>query len=129
MSKSLPPELRRKLEAEARKRGLTIPGGETLQMAKVPTPQSLADFTSATLAFALHGWQRLYCELLERLSTEKGLRLLVHGPPQFGKTVITSQRLPAYLLGQSPSLRIGVACYNETHAIKQTSVVRVPQRA
>lgn len=124
MSSSLPLDLRRKLEREAKKRGLAVPAQSFLQIANVPTPEGLFAFAAATLAFELHGWQALYCELLERLRTEKGLRLLVHGPPQFGKTIISSQRLPAYLLGQNPILRIGVACYNETHAVKQTSVVR-----
>jgi hypothetical protein len=102
------------------RRGLTVPQSEATQK----IPKTLFDFASSSLAFELHPWQRLYCELLDRLRTEKGLRLLVHGPPQYGKTILTSQRLPAFLLGHDPKLRVGVACYNETHAANQTAVVR-----
>lgn len=87
-------------------------------------PRSLADLCRSTLAFPLHGWQALYCDLLERLVTERGCRFLVAAPPQFGKTVITSQRLPAYLLGVDPIHRVRAACYNETHAARQGAVVR-----
>lgn len=89
-----------------------------------PPPERFFDFAQSTLAFELHPWQALYCEILERLRTERGLRILVHGPPQYGKTILTSQRAPAYLLGHDPLRRIGVACYNETHATNQTAVVR-----
>lgn len=89
-----------------------------------PPPDRFFDFAQSTLAFPLHPWQQLYCDILERLRTETGLRILVHGPPQYGKTILTSQRAPAYLLGHDPLRRIGVACYNETHATNQTAVVR-----
>lgn len=91
---------------------------------QVAPPSSFFEFAQQSLAFPLHPWQELYCEILERLRTEQGLRILVHGPPQYGKTILTSQRMPAYLLGHDPLRRVGVACYNETHATNQTAVVR-----
>lgn len=78
---------------------------------------SLADFVEATTNFTLHSWQRDHlCPTLERLRDEKGLRIAIHGPPQYGKSVIVSQRAPAWLIGHRPDVRNGLACYNETHA-------------
>jgi predicted phage terminase large subunit-like protein len=47
---------------------------------------------------------------------QQGQRLLIHGPPQFGKSIIISQRFPVYTLGINPSYRVRVACYNVSHA-------------
>lgn len=86
---------------------------------------TLADFVSRTVSFPLHSWQELHlCPLLERLRTERGLRLAIHGPPQYGKSVITSQRAPAYLIGCQPDRRVGLACYNETHSTGFGQVVK-----
>lgn len=89
------------------------------------TPIPFAEFAQSTVTFPLHTWQTDYlCPLLERFRTEQGLRIALHGPPQYGKSVITSQRLPAYLLGSDPLARVGLACYNETHATGFGSVVK-----
>lgn len=86
---------------------------------------ALADFVEATVNFKLHDWQKNYlCPILERCQTEKGLRLAIHGPPQYGKSVIVSQRLPAYLVGCDPTHRVGLACYNETHATGFGEVIK-----
>lgn len=88
-------------------------------------PDSLADFVHASVAFRLHRWQaENLCPILERLRYERGLRILLHAPPQFGKSILVSQRLPAYLLGHMPTHRIGLACYNETHAANFGAIVR-----
>jgi predicted phage terminase large subunit-like protein len=87
-------------------------------------PDSLEDFVRQTVAFDLHEWQRILCSILERLRYEKGLRILLHAPPQYGKSIIVSQRLPAYLIGHDPTTRIGLACYNETHSGNFGAVVR-----
>ena len=90
-----------------------------------PRPASLTEFAERTVAFRLHPWQRDHlCPILERLRTEKGLRVLLHAPPQFGKSILTSQRLPAYLIGSDPNTRVGLACYNETHAANFGAVIR-----
>lgn len=47
-----------------------------------------------------------------------------HAPPQYGKSVLLSQRAPAWLLGVDPTHRVGLACYNETHAGGFGSVIR-----
>ncbi|MEA2553607.1 MAG: hypothetical protein QOJ65_1783 [Fimbriimonadaceae bacterium] len=85
----------------------------------------LAEFVNKTCSFTLHEWQEKHlCPLLERLKTEKGLRIALHGPPRYGKSFIVSQRLPAYLVGLVPDHRVGLACYNETHATGFGQVVK-----
>lgn len=89
---------------------------------RIPT---LLEYLEATFNQRAHEWQAQHlCPLLERFRTEKGLRVMVHGPPQFGKSIIASQRLPAYLLGADPLARVVLACYNETHAIGFGKVVQ-----
>lgn len=86
---------------------------------------SFAEFAHATLNFRLHPWQeQVLCPLIERLVHERSLRVLVHAPPQYGKSVLLSQRAPAWILGCDPLHRIGLAAYNETHAGGFGSVVR-----
>ena len=88
-------------------------------------PETLAEFVEGTVAFELHRWQRDHlCPILDRLRHERGARILLHAPPQFGKSIVVSQRLPAYLLGHDPTHRIGLACYNQTHAANFGSVIR-----
>lgn len=86
-----------------------------------PAPIGLAEFIETTTTFTLEPWQRLLCDRLERLRDERGARLLIHGPPQFGKSIIISQRFPAWLIGHRPTIRVPIACYNETHAARFTA--------
>ncbi len=77
---------------------------------------SLAEFVEMTSGFELHPWQRLLCERLERLSREKGQRLLISAPPQVGKSQIVSKRFPAWLVWRNKTIRIILAAYNKTHS-------------
>lgn len=84
---------------------------------RLPT---LLEFLQQTISHKLHQWQAEYLTpLLESLVYEVGLRLLIHGPPQYGKSLPTSKRFPAYVLGVDPLRRILVAGYNQTHAQTQ----------
>jgi len=86
---------------------------------------SFRAFFERTTSFKPHEWQEKHlCPLLERLVREKGLRILVHGPPQFGKSLPVSKRFPAYALGVNPLLRIVLAGYNVSHAKGFCEVVR-----
>lgn len=85
-------------------------------------PPTLAAYVERTTALHLEPWQRIICERLQRLASERGARLLIHGPPQFGKSVIISQRFPAWALGTAPLLRFRIACYNISHAARFTGV-------
>lgn len=55
----------------------------------------------------------------------------MHGPPQFGKSIIISQRFPSWNLGISPLSRVRLACYNLTHAERfskvNLSIMRGPE--
>lgn len=62
------------------------------------------------------------CARLEALRRETGQRLLIHGPPQYGKSFIIAQRFPAWLLGVQPRARVRLACYNLTHAERFSKV-------
>jgi predicted phage terminase large subunit-like protein len=85
---------------------------------------TLDQFTQATTGHELDKWQRHLCERLARLAHEKDQRIVIHAPPQFGKSIILSQRFPAWLLGQKPEMTIKLACYNITRAVKHGRVVR-----
>jgi predicted phage terminase large subunit-like protein len=100
-------------------------------MRQRPSPHQSTDpprfltFARRTLPFELHPWQQRYlCPLIQRLADERGLRVLIHSFPQAGKSVLISQRCPAWLLGVDPTHRIGLACYNETHAAGFGAVIR-----
>lgn len=85
---------------------------------------SLADFVEATTRVRLDDWQHVLCKRLEQLPHQTGQRLLIHAPPQHGKSIIVSQRFPAWLLGMDALHRVKLACYNITHATGFSKIVR-----
>lgn len=96
-----------------------------LSAAANPRPViGLAEFVEATTTHTLDPWQRHLCELLETLSESRGRRVLIHAPPQLGKSIIVSQRYPAWLLAKKPKHKVKLACYNVTHATRFGKVVR-----
>lgn len=86
-------------------------------MLRVTTP-TLTSYCQATLPFELHTWQRDYlCPALEAIAKGgKGKRLAIHAPPQFGKSVIVSNRLITWWLGCNPLAEISLATYNQNHS-------------
>ena len=52
---------------------------------------------------------KLLAEYLERFINGDIKKLMIFMPPQHGKSELTSRRLPAYLLGKNPALKI-VGC-------------------
>ncbi len=78
--------------------------------------ESLASFVELTSGFRLHPWQKILCDRLQRLSSEKGQRLLISAPPQVGKSQIVSKRFPAWLVWRNKTIRIILAAYNKTHS-------------
>ncbi len=81
-------------------------------------PVSLTEFIERTSNLILDPWQQDMCRRLEAFRTERGLRVAICAPPQHGKSILVSQRMPAWILGHSPLERIKVASYNVTHAAK-----------
>lgn len=90
----------------------------------MPSPPSLALFVERTTTLHLDPWQHHLCSVLESLAWTRGRRILVHGPPQAGKSIVVSQRFPAYLLGINPLRRIRLACYNVSRAGRFTDINR-----
>jgi predicted phage terminase large subunit-like protein len=86
-------------------------------------PPALAQFVEESTRLTLEGWQRTICDRLQGLLSQHGQRLLIHGPPQHGKSILISQRFPAWALGIRPDLRLRIACYNVSHAERFTRVV------
>lgn len=112
--------LQRAAYQEIVRRRLTI-----RQEAAARPASSLSEFCEATLpGVRLEAWQQQVCRRLEQMLHQEGQRLLIHGPPQFGKSVIISQRFPAWLLSQRPEYRMRLACYNVTHAARFSRVNR-----
>ena len=85
---------------------------------------ALSEFVEKTTRHTLDDWQQDLCTRLETLANTTGRRILIAAPPQFGKSIIVSQRFPAWLLGKKPEHRIKLACYNITHATKFAKIVR-----
>ena len=84
------------------------------------SPPTFLEFLENTLSFQLHSWQSEYLvPLLESLVEKRGQRILVHAPPQFGKSILCSKRFPAWALGTDPHRRIILAGYNVTHSTTQ----------
>lgn len=82
-------------------------------------------YARATVNFEPHEWQvKVLFPMLERFRREQGLRILMHAPPQYGKTVFSSQRLPAWLIGTDPLRRVVLATYNITRSAEFGAVVR-----
>lgn len=54
----------------------------------------------------------------------KGVRVAIHAPPQFGKSIIISQCYPAWILGWHPLHRFRLATYNVFHSTRFSRVVR-----
>jgi hypothetical protein len=58
------------------------------------------------------------CDKLDAFVRGEIRRMMVFLPPQHGKSELTSRRLPAYMLGKNPNLRIAVCAYNAPFASK-----------
>lgn len=63
-------------------------------------------------------FHRNYYEILDAFSQGKIKRLIISIPPQHGKTLGSSEMLPAYMLGKNPNKRIAIASYSTTQARK-----------
>jgi len=81
--------------------------------------KSLLDFTDMTFpTFDCQPFHIQYYKLLDEFAKGNIKRLIVSMPPQHGKSEGSTRRLPAYLLGQNPSLKVAVASYSTTFASK-----------
>ena len=80
---------------------------------------NLLHFTENTLeGFDVQPYHKAYYTLLDSFAKGHIKRLIVTMPPQHGKSEGSTRRLPAYMLGLRPNLKIAIASYNSTFASK-----------
>lgn len=109
---------------------LALPEAERKQVLKdadllPPVKPGFAEWCKSTVNFGLHKWQEEHLlPLLESLLTTKGRRVLIHAPPQYGKSLWVSQRFPAYAMGFNPDIRVRLACYNITKAAQFGATIK-----
>jgi predicted phage terminase large subunit-like protein len=72
------------------------------------------DIWRSTANYQLDSWQEnVLGPICHRFAWESGVREAIHAPPQVGKSVAVSQRLPAYCIGVAPeNTRVALACFN-----------------
>ena len=68
---------------------------------------SMLNFVTYTKPDYLVNWHHaVLCKYLQKFAQGAIKKMMVFMPPQHGKSELTSRRLPAYLLGQNPKLKI-----------------------
>ena len=81
--------------------------------------EDLLSFTLYTKQDYIVNWHHEYlCKKLNDFAYGKIKRLMAFMPPQHGKSELTSRRLPSFMLGLNPNLRIALCAYNATFASK-----------
>lgn len=77
----------------------------------------LAAFTQYLFpGYQLTSIHREYAQILTLFARAEITKLIISMPPQHGKTELSTLRLPAFMLGQNPNLRMAIASYNATQA-------------
>lgn len=80
---------------------------------------SLLSFAYATMpTFEPADFHKRYYDVLGRFAQGEFRRLMVFMPPQHGKSEGSTRRLPAFLLGQDPDLKLAIVSYNAPKARK-----------
>lgn len=69
-------------------------------------------------------FHRLICSAVDDLLNDKYNSLAIFVPPQCGKSEIVSRRLPAYILGRNPDIKIVSASYSHDLAAKFNRTVQ-----
>lgn len=80
---------------------------------------NLLRFTLSTMpTFSPASFHRQYYKILTDFAYGKIKKLMVFMPPQHGKSEGSTRRLPAFLLGLDPDLKIAIVSYNAPKARK-----------
>lgn len=75
--------------------------------------RALLDFTLYTKADYCVNWHhRVLCHYLDLFAAGTIKRLMVFTPPRMGKSELVSRRLPAYLFGVNPDIKVIACSYN-----------------
>ncbi len=81
--------------------------------------EHLLTFTSYTMpSFSPTSFHRRYYEKLDKFAKGEIKKLMIFCPPQHGKSEGSTRRLPSFLVGRNPDLKIAITCYNATKARK-----------
>lgn len=76
--------------------------------------QYLQPFIQYTYPEYIVNWHhKLICDKLDDWIAGKITRLLIFAPPRHGKSLIVSERLPAFILGKNPRARIIAVSYGQ----------------
>jgi predicted phage terminase large subunit-like protein len=79
----------------------------------------LLRFTEATMpTFSPNWFHKSYYEVLNKFANGDIKKLMVFVPPQHGKSEGSTRRLPAFLVGKTPTKRIAIASYSSAKARK-----------
>lgn len=117
-TRRLSPCLRRRLEEEAKRRGLILPAQrKNLEAAAARSGDGLApgliDFTLVTFPqYRPAPHHDRIAEALEAVAQGQVRRLMIFLPPRHGKSELVSIRFPAWFLGRFPDRRIIHASYS-----------------
>lgn len=80
---------------------------------------SLLRFTKSTMpTFEPAGFHRRYYNMLTDFAKGDIKKLMVFIPPQHGKSEGSTRRLPAFMLGRDPNLKIAIVSYSSPKARK-----------
>jgi len=79
----------------------------------------LLHFTKHTMEkFEPQEFHLIYYEVLDLFAKGKIKKLMITMPPQHGKSEGSTRRLPSFMLGHNPDLRIAITSYSSTFAKK-----------
>lgn len=79
--------------------------------------RNFTDFIKYTKPDYSFNWHHeALCSKLMDFSTGKIKKLMVFMPPQHGKSELTTRRLPAFLMGRNPDLKLAICSYSATIA-------------
>lgn len=81
--------------------------------------RDLLEFTLGTMPkFSPNWFHKSYYEVLNKFAEGEIKKLMVFVPPQHGKSEGSTRRLPSYLIGKRPDLKIAIASYSASKARK-----------
>lgn len=89
------------------------------ELFKRKSRESLLDFTRFTMSnFQPAEFHKNYYKSLTDFANGKIKKMMVFVPPQHGKSEGSTRRLPAFLLGKNPELKIAIVSYSAKKAQK-----------
>lgn len=93
---------------------------ELLSQLKIAeSKEHLLNFTNYTFKkFKAADFHKEYYNILQKFANQEIKNLIISMPPQHGKSEGSSRRLPAYIAGSRPDMKIALVCYAATKAQK-----------